>query len=241
MAGVISRARAGGVQGWLSVGIDVASSERELALAVEHGHVCSAGVHPNSAHEWDDVAEEAIDRMLLDPAVRAVGETGLDFYRDYATPKDQHRAFTAQIELATRHDKALVIHTRDSLDEALDVLEDCGPPERTIFHCWSGDEDRLRRALALGALISFAGNVSFPSAGNLRLAASLVPDDRLLIETDSPYLAPVPKRGRPNEPGYVVHVGHAVAAARSSTPEEIASLTTVNARRIFGLEAGAPR
>jgi len=225
-----------GVEQMIAIGIEVASSERALAIAREHeGVYSSAGVHPNDATAWTEEAGNRIDELLAHDEVVAVGETGLDFYRDY-TPQDvQRAAFRDHIELAKGHSKPLVIHTRDSTAAAIEELETVDPPEKLIFHCWSGNPDELTRALELGALVSFAGNVSFKSAGNLRDAARLVPDDRLLVETDSPYLAPVPHRGKPNEPGFVAAVGRAVAEARGQDEADIARATTANARRIFGL------
>ena len=225
-----------GVQQMVAIGIEVASSERALAIASEHeGVYSSAGVHPNDATEWTEEAGKRIDELLAHDEVVAVGETGLDFYRDY-TPQDVQRgAFRDHVALAKAHSKALVIHTRDSTTAAIEELEAVGPPEKLIFHCWSGNTDELTRALELGAHVSFAGNVSFKSAGNLRDAARLVPDDKLLVETDSPYLAPVPHRGKPNEPGFVAAVGRAVAEARGQDEADIARATTANARRIFGL------
>jgi TatD DNase family protein len=162
-----------------------------------------------------------------------VGETGLDFYRDYAPPETQRAAFVDHIELARSFGKALVIHTRESMTEALDVLAEVGPPERFVFHCWSGDEAQLARALDLGAYVSFAGNVSFKSASNLRSAAAAVPDQRLLVETDSPYLSPEPHRGKPNEPRQVSFVGLAVAEAREVSVQALADLTYRNATDLF--------
>ena len=233
---LLTRARMTGVQQMVAIGIEVASSERALAIAREHeGVYSSAGVHPNDATEWTEETGKQIDELLAQDEVVAVGETGLDFYRDY-TPHDvQRAAFRDHIELAKGHSKPLVIHTRDSTSAAIEELEAVGPPGKLIFHCWSGNTDELTRALELGAHVSFAGNVSFKSAGNLRDVARLVPDDRLLVETDSPYLAPVPHRGKPNEPGFVAAVGRAVAEARGQDEADIARATTANARRIFGL------
>lgn len=173
--------------------------------------------------------------MLALPIVRAVGETGLDFYWDRSYVDDQKVAFAAHIGLAKKHDKALVIHTRDSIETTLEMLEELGPPERLIFHCWSGDEPSLQRALALGAHVSFAGNVSYSKNDSLRDAARSVPADRLLIETDSPYLSPKPVRHLKNEPAFVAHVGAAVAAARDVDVEELAALTSANARALLGV------
>ena len=221
----------------LTVGIDVASSERSALIARQHGLVAAAGIHPNSAEDLDETAARAIESLLLDPCVAAVGETGLDFYREGASREAQARAFGIHIDWATRYDKALVIHTRESVRAAIDQLASEGVPERTVFHCWSGDEPSLRGALDLGAYISFAGNVSFRSASDLRTAAALVPADRLLVETDSPFLAPVPHRGKSNEPAFVANVGEAAAAARGMPVEELASLARANARAFLGLDS----
>jgi len=233
---LVARAKANGVEQMVAIGIEVASSERALAIAREReGLYSSAGVHPNDSTGWNEKAGERIDELLAHDEVVAVGETGLDFYRDY-TPHDvQRAAFRDHIQLAKSHGKPLVIHTRDSTTAAIEELESVEPPEKLIFHCWSGNAAELKRALELGAHVSFAGNVSFKSADNLRAAARLVPVDRLLVETDSPFLAPIPHRGKPNEPGFVADVGRAVAEARDQDEAEVALATTANARRIFGL------
>ena len=219
----------------MTIGIDVASSRASIELAEHHSVYASAGLHPNSALGWDDATERAIEELVAHDRVVAVGETGLDFYRDAAPPEAQEVAFRAHIALAKSCDKTLVIHTRHSIEAALDTLEDLGAPPRLVFHCWSGDEDHLKRALALGSYVSFAGNVSYKSAGDLRAVATLVPSDRLLVETDSPYLAPVPHRGKPNEPAFVADVGAAVAEARGESVATVAEDTSSNARRLFGI------
>jgi len=218
----------------LTVGIDIASSRRTIEIAKSHGVRAAVGVHPNSSNAWTPGSEVALREMLSEPVVAAVGESGLDFYRDYATPEEQRIAFSAHIGLAKEYDKALVIHTRNSVDEALEVLRAEGPPPRFIFHCWSGDERQLKTALDLGAFISFAGNISFKSAADLRAAAAVVPEDRLLVETDSPYLSPEPHRGKPNEPRQVSFVGVAVAQARGVSVHALAERTSENARAAFG-------
>ena len=232
---IVERARAQRVEGIVTIGIDVSSSTRARDLAMREAVWFAAGVHPNSATQWDDQAAAAIESLASDDRCVAIGETGLDFYRDHASRQDQEEAFRAHIDLAKRVDKALVIHTRDSLRAALDMLDAEGPPQRLVFHCWSGGE--LDRALALGSFISFAGNVSYPSAADLREAARRVPADRLLVETDAPFLSPVPKRGRPNEPARVALVGAAVAEARGEDEQVLAAHTTTNAHRLFGLDA----
>ena len=232
---VIERAVRAGVLEMTTIGIDVPSSRRAVEIAeMGAGIYASVGLHPNSATGWNDSTAAAIEELAAHERVVGIGETGLDFYRDSAPPEAQREAFAAHIEMAKRHDKALVIHTRDSLDDALDMLAELEPPPRFVFHCWSGDDERqLKTALGLGAFISFAGNVSFKNAENLRLAATAVPDDKLLVETDSPYLSPVPHRGKPNEPRQVTFVGLAVAQAREQSVHLIAEQTTQNARRLF--------
>lgn len=232
---VIAEAREAGVVEMLTVGFDRESNPRSVALAENEGVYASVGLHPNSATAFDDATVATFEPLLSNPKVVAVGETGLDFYRDWAPRADQERAFSAQIALAKSYGKALVIHTRESLPAALDLLESQGPPERFVLHCWSGTPADLERVRAMDGYVSFAGNVSFKSAADLRDVVPLVPADRLLIETDSPYLTPVPHRGKPNSPAKVVHVGEAVAEVLSAPPEEIATLTTANARRFFGL------
>jgi TatD DNase family protein len=193
-------------------------------------------MHPNSSNEWESDSPNILSDLLQEDRVVAVGETGLDFYRDRVAPAQQKEAFARHIELANSHGKALVIHTRDSVEEALEVLAVEGPPNVVIFHCWSGARSHLDRALDLGAYVSFAGNVSFKNAGDLRGIAALVPEERLLVETDSPFLAPVPYRGKPNEPRYVPAVGAALAEARGVSVEAVAQQTRANARRAFSLE-----
>ena len=230
----IERAGLAGVTGILTAGIDLESSERSLSIAeAAPGVFATAGIHPNSARGWE-TSIEAIDGLLSERKVVAVGESGLDFYRDYVDEATQRACFAAHIDLAKKHRKALVIHTRESVEAALSMLENAGPPEKLIFHCWSGDEGSLRRALDLGAYVSFAGNVSFKSADDLRLAARSVPDDRILVETDSPYLTPVPHRGKANEPRMVAFVGVAVAKAREVSVHLLADRTSQNARVLFG-------
>ncbi|MDQ4025003.1 MAG: TatD family hydrolase [Actinomycetota bacterium] len=233
---VMERARAASVRGVLVVGVDPETSRRALELATASDMIwAGAAFHPSSSKGWQDAWLDSIEGLLANERVVAVGETGLDFYHDTSFVHDQRRMFAAHIELAKKRDKALVIHTRRSVDQALEMLQEHGPPHRLVFHCWSGDIQQLHRALGLGAFISFAGNVSFKNATDLRAAARAVPVDRLVVETDAPYLAPVPHRGKRNEPAYVRFVGEAVAAARGATPIELAEVTTSNARRLFAL------
>jgi TatD DNase family protein len=167
--------------------------------------------------------------------VVAVGECGLDFHYDHSPRDAQREVFAAQIALALAFDLALVIHTREAWAATFDVLAAEGVPDRTVFHCFTGDAADARRCLDLGAHLSFSGIVSFPSATDIREAAALCPADRLLVETDSPYLAPVPHRGLANRPAWVPAVGEAVAAARAEPVAGIAEGTWANAEKVYGL------
>lgn len=234
---VLDRARAAGVNGVVTLGVDVTTSRRCAQIAAAHDGVwAGAAYHPSETQGWHASWIADIEVIAQDPNVVAIGETGLDYHWDRSFVGSQQRGFAAHIGLAKRLGKALVIHTRDSVREALDILNHAGPPERLAFHCWTGETDDLKDALELGAYISFAGNISYKSAPELREAARLVPEDRLVVETDSPYLAPEPHRGKPNEPAYVAAVGGAVAAARDQDVEAVAATSTRNARRLFALD-----
>jgi TatD DNase family protein len=234
-ADVVARAAGLGVTDMLVCGTDPATSRAAAELTALTGVWAAAGLHPTSAREWSDEAAAEIEGLLGRERVVAVGESGLDMYWDTSYLDVQTRVFEAHVAWAKEHDKALVIHTRNSVDEAVETLERVSPPERLVFHCWSGDRDQMARVLDLGAFVSFAGNVTFKSAAQLRELAAEVPGDRLLVETDSPYLAPVPHRGKPNEPAYVALVGSAVAEARGDSVETIAATTVANARRLLSL------
>lgn len=166
----------------------------------------------------------------------AVGEAGLDYYYDNSPRDTQRTAFTAQIQLAHEHDLPLVIHTRDAWDDTFDVLDAEGMPTDTIFHCFTGGPDEARRCLDRGAHVSFSGIVTFKTATDLQAAARLVPLDRMLIETDAPYLAPVPHRGKTNQPAYVAHTAQFIADLRDVGLADVADATARNARRVFRLD-----
>ena len=229
---VIADAVAAGVTRLITVGTDVASSLAALDVARRHDGVwATAGVHPHEAAG----GIEGIEALLGEPEIVAVGECGLDHHYDHSPRAEQRQAFADQIALALTHDLALVIHTREAWDETFDILAASGVPERTVFHCFTGGPTEARRALDLGAVLSFSGIVSFPSAGDVRAAAALCPLDRMTVETDSPYLAPVPHRGQPNRPAWVVEVGAALAAATGQDLEAVAAATTATAARLFRL------
>ena len=236
LAELMTRARAEDVRDLLTLGTDVDSSRRCVKIAREYEVWAGVGVHPNSAAGWSDEWLAEIEELAADARVVAIGESGLDFYRDSATPADQEAALRAHASLAKRLDKALVLHTRASARRTIDVLSDSGEPERVVFHCWSGDNDELTDALALGAYIGFAGNVTFKNADDLRAAAERVPSDKLLVETDAPYLAPIPHRGEPNEPAFVAVTGAFLARTWGVSADDIAQRTTANAKAVFGLD-----
>lgn len=236
-ADAVGRAAEAGVTDMLVCGTDVVSSAAAVELTKLPGVWGAVGLHPTSAREWTDEVGATIEGLLARERVVAVGESGLDMYWDTSYLDVQQGVFETHVAWAKRYDKALVIHTRESVDEALETLERVSPPERLVFHCWSGTREQMERALDLGSFVSFAGNVTFKNAGDLRELAATVPEDRLLVETDSPYLAPVPFRGQPNEPAHVALVGTAVAEARAESVEALAEATTRNAQRLLALGA----
>lgn len=234
-ADLVVAAGAAGVERIVTVGTDGASCREALAAAEAFPQVYAAiGRHPNAATGFDaaDLAELAA--LAAHERCVAIGETGLDYYRDHAPRKDQKRAFRAQIELARETGKPLIIHTRAAEDDTLAMLDDHAQGVSVILHCFSMPE-RIEECLAhQGWWISFAGNVTFPSAGALREAAVRVPADRLLVETDAPYLAPQAMRGRPNQPAYVTHTAQALAIERRVPYEQLASVVDQNAAAVFG-------
>ena len=229
---VIDEARAAGVTRMVTVGTDADQSRAAIDVARAHDGVwATAGLHPHDAVQGVDTIEPLLD----DPQVVAVGECGLDYHYDHSPRPVQRQVFAAQIALAHQRGLALVIHTREAWDDTFDILAAEGVPERTVFHCFTGGPDEARRALDLGAHLSFSGIVTFPKADDLRAAAAVCPLDRLLVETDAPYLTPVPHRGKPNRPAYVPLVGAAVAAVKGVAVEEIERTTWVATEALFGL------
>lgn len=229
----VAAAAEAGVARLITVGCDVAQSRDYVAAARRHPGVvwATAGVHPHDAKDGIDGLED----LLAAPEVVAVGECGLDFHYDHSPRDVQREVFAAQIALAHAHDLALVIHTREAWPETFDLLEAEGVPPRTVFHCFSGGAEEAARCLELGAVLSFSGIVTFPSATDLQAAARQCPLDRLLVETDSPYLAPVPFRGKRNQPGWVTVVGAAIAELRGIAPEDLAEATWATAERTYRL------
>jgi TatD DNase family protein len=228
---LVARAREAGVTRMATVGTDPDSIARARAAAREHEEVRAiVGRHPHEAEGFDDVALEEIERAA-DGAV-AIGETGLDYYRDLAPRADQRRAFEAQLALAARLGLPVVIHTRAAEDDTFAILREHAGAVTVILHCFSAP-DRIEECVELGYLCSFAGNVTFPKAPELQAAAREVPDELLLVETDSPYLAPQPVRGKRNEPANVVHTARFVAELRGAGYAELERTVEANAARVF--------
>lgn len=237
-ADLVAAATAVGVDRIVEVGCDVASSEAAADLADRHGAVLAAvAIHPNDAARLDDLpaALAAVDRLAGRARVRAVGETGMDFFR---TGPDGHRvqeeSFRAHIDIAKRHRKALMIHDRDAHDAIFRILESEGAPDTVVFHCFSGDAAMAKRCADAGWYTSFAGNVTFRTARPLRDAAAVVPPELLLVETDAPYLTPMPYRGRPNASYLVPLTVRALAEARGTPLDGLCEALSANADRAFG-------
>ena len=240
-ADVLAAARAAGIVRVVTVGVDVASSRWAARSAAEHaGLYAAVAVHPNetaaaaSSPAQRERALAQIAELAALPRVRAVGETGLDYYRDYADPAVQRDWFRAHIAIAKQAGKALMIHDRDAHEDVLAILEAEGAPEKVIFHCFSGDAAMAKRCAEAGYVMSFAGNVTFSSAQPLREAAAAAPADLLLVETDAPFLAPVPHRGKPNSPAMVAYTVRALADIKQVTVEALCRQLTATGERLFG-------
>jgi TatD DNase family protein len=239
---VVARARAAGVHGALTILAADDDVELRQAAAVQAAWPevrFSIGVHPHAAGKFAAApgsAAQAVDAAIAaQPATRAIGEIGLDYHYDFAPRDAQHAVFRAQIALARRRLLPIVIHTREAEDDTFQILADERAGDvQVVFHCFTGTPAVARRVLDAGFHLSLAGIVTFPRAVELKEVAAFVPLDRLLIETDSPYLAPVPHRGKRNEPAHVARVAETVAALRGDTPEHIREATTATFRRIFG-------
>jgi TatD DNase family protein len=233
-AELVAEARGAGVERILTIGIDGPSRRAALAAADAHEAVFAAiGHHPNEATGYDDAITAELRELAAHPRCLAIGETGLDDYRDYAPRADQERAFRAQIELAGELRKPLVIHTRAAEDDTIATLAEHAAGLEVVLHCFSMP-DRLDECLEHGWWISFAGNVTYPRSAELAEAAARVPLDRLLVETDAPYLTPQAVRRERNRPAYVVHTARFVAERRGIPYEALDAAVTGNAARLLG-------
>jgi TatD DNase family protein len=233
-ADLVDEARAAGVGTMITVGCDRATSIEALALAARFPDVhATVGLHPHEAKHGVDTIRDLFDRDGARPV--AVGECGLDFHYDHSPRDDQRAAFAEQIRLAHQLDLPLVIHTREAWDETFAILDAEGIPSRTVFHCFTGGPDEAARCLDRGASVSFSGIVTFPGAQDVRDAAALVPLARTLIETDSPFLAPVPNRGKRNRPAWVALVGACLADVHGVTSDAVRDATAASASAFFDL------
>jgi TatD DNase family protein len=251
--GVLAAAHAAGIERVITVGIDLDSSRWSAQCAAEYPSVFAAvAIHPNNtaaatgvagsetAAGGGDVASAGvvlaeIETLAALPQVRAVGETGLDYYRDHSDPMLQREWFRAHIGIAKRTGKALMIHDRDAHEDVLRILAEEGAPDKVVFHCFSGDEQMAKRCADQGYVMSFAGNLTFASAQNLRDAAAVAPADLLLVETDAPFLTPVPYRGKPNSPALAAYTARRLAEVKNMDLAELCTLVTATGERIFGL------
>ena len=234
---VLERARAAGVRRILTIGTDVPTSRAAAALAFREPNVWAAvGIHPHEAADADEAALTEIERLAGGPRVVAIGETGLDFFRNLAPREAQERALRSQLALARRTRKPVLIHCRDAHEETLSILGAADVSEHGgIMHCFSGDVGIARRCLDLGLLLSLAGPVTYPKPGALPEVAKFVPADRLVVETDCPFLPPQPYRGKRNEPAYLAITAARVAELRGEPLADLAARMSENARSLLRL------
>jgi len=232
-AGVLERARARGVAGFLNISTRQREWADVIAAAERHPDVWSAiGVHPHEADQHPDLGAEALIAAAAHPRVIAIGECGLDYYYDKSDRGAQKERFAAHLDAARQTGLPVVVHTRDAEEDTVAILKDA-PDVTGVLHCFTGSRWLAEEGLALGWRISLSGIVTFKNAKDLQETAKVVPDDMLLVETDSPFLAPVPHRGKPCEPAYVADTAAFVAALRDVTPQALAEQTTANFHRLF--------
>lgn len=235
-SGVVASAREAGVEGIVTIASDAEDAARAVALADElPGVWASAGIHPHAAAAADEGAWERVAELAARERVVALGETGLDYHYDHSPRDVQRRAFERHIGLALELDLPLVVHSREADEDTAAMIRAAGPGVRGVLHCFAGGAPLLDAGLDAGWMVSFSGLVTFRNYDGAALVRA-VPADRLLVETDAPYLAPVPHRGRRNEPAFVQHVAEGVAALRGEAVEQVAEQTTRNARAFYGLE-----
>jgi TatD DNase family protein len=234
-AGVLEEARKAGVVAVLDLATRLEEAEDCIRLAVEHAEVHAAvGIHPHEASSWTPEVAAGLREKAAHPEVVALGEIGLDYHYNHSTPAEQRRAFADQLAQAADLDLPVSVHSREAEEDTLRLLADSQVHAHGgVLHCFTGSESMARTCLDLGMLVSFSGILTFPKAGRLRDIAGGVPLDRLLVETDSPYLAPIPHRGRRNQPAFVVEVTRALARLKGLPEEEMGRITTENFRRLF--------
>ena len=232
---IVAAGRSVGIRRVVTVGYDLESSRWCASAAEEHEDVYGAvAIHPNDAGDATDEVLTEIASLAALPHVRAVGETGLDYYRDWADKDDQQRSFRAHIDIAKRTGKALVIHDRDAHDDVLRILEEEGAPDQVVFHCFSGDAEMAKVCADRGYVMSFAGTVTFKNAGALREAAAVAPAELILVETDAPYLTPMPYRGKRNAPHLVPLTVRCIADVKAADLTGLCETIAANGERVFG-------
>ncbi len=219
-----------------NIGSDMETSRQSAALAEQYPFVWAAvGVHPHEAKNFAVQDLDELAQLLSRPRVRALGEIGLDYHYDFSEREDQKRVFIQQMDLARELDVPVVIHTREACADTLDILRQF-PTVRGVCHCFSGSVETARELVKMGYMISFTGNITFKNARRAHEVIASLPDDRLMIETDCPYMAPEPFRGRRCDSGYLFRVCETIAALRGVEPEAVAALTTANGKRFYGIE-----
>ena len=237
---VIQRAKDNGIDYILNVGCDIESSLRSIELAERYDFIYgTAGIHPHDVKKIDYQTYDQLKQLLTHPKIIALGEIGLDFYKNYSPQDQQVEHFRKQVEIACELQKPIIIHCRDANDDTIAILSDYFPKDASahsgIFHCFSGNQELAERALEMGFYISFSGSVTFKKSDELRTVAKTIPADRLFIETDCPFLAPTPKRGKRNEPSYVIHTAQLIADIRGLDIKDIQRTTTLNFFELFGI------
>lgn len=232
---IIRRADEAGVEKLITIGSDLKGSKAAVRIASEHDSVfATVGIHPHDAVEFSPEASEMVKNLAGSERVVAIGEIGLDYHYDHSPREVQRDTFREQLSLAGELDLPVVVHSREAKEDTLKILSESGI-ERGVMHCFSGDTDMAGRVMAMGLYISIAGPVTFKNASGLQEVAVVIPDEYLLVETDAPYLAPVPLRGKKNEPACLVHTAQKLADLRGVSYEDIARITTLNAGRLFGI------
>ncbi len=235
---VIARARDAGITAIITIGSDLKGAEGAVRIAGEYDFIYAAvGIHPHNARDYTSDAAEKIRRWAGEKKVVAIGETGLDYHYDHSPRDVQREVFERQLALAMELDLPVIVHSREAKADTLRILSESGI-SRGVLHCFSGDMDMAERVMAMGLYISFTGTVTFKNAGRLQEIAAVIPDEYLLVETDAPYLSPVPMRGKRNEPSFLLHTARKLAELRDVGVWDIARITTLNAGRLFGIGGG---
>lgn len=234
---VIRRAVRGGVGHFINIGTDLADSRKAIAVAERYPEVYAAvGYHPHETKHAAPAELAELEKLLAHPKVVAIGEVGLDYFHDHSPREVQRELLRTFLEWHKKHQKPLIIHCRDAYDDLMKVLKETVPfPCRGVLHCFSSDADTMGKFLDLGFYIAFGGALTYKKNNALREACKACPADRLLIETDAPYLAPQSKRGERNEPLYMIETARYMAELRGTDPEELARVTTANAKELFGI------